>query len=230
MCAIISSFDPKEIKKLVELNAYRGNFSWSITGITKDYRILIQEKGFGEFPIDRFDILSEASIEKLYWVCHVQAPTGGQLNEIDRIHPVEDSPHKITRLLWHNGVIKREWIHKAQDRLCEETSFDTALILYGLVTNDIESPFLPERTIGNALEDIDGSFACLYLKEGHFLKVFRNTASPLFVNGTTLSSAIFPDSGKLDSEVIFDIDLDVEEIQPEAEFKNCNKPFYFGGK
>lgn len=225
MCAIIASFDPEEVKALVAKNSYRGNFSWSITGLTKSLHIQIQEKGFGEFPIDTFDTLSNASIEDLYWVCHVQAPTGGMIPDKDRIHPVMDDPHQIKRLLWHNGVIKRDWIRASAERMCEETEFDTALILYELVTKDIEN-----KPMELALEDIDGSFACVYLKEGHFLKVFRNTASPMFVNGTSMSSAMVNGMEKLDSEVIFDINLKVPEIQPEFEFNNINKPFYFGGR
>ena len=79
-----------------------------------------------------------------------------------------------------------------------------------------------------SLENVDGSFACVYLKEGKELKVFRNTASPLFREGTTFSSVKYGDMEAIDAETIYSIDLYDNEVILGTKFKNINKPFYFG--
>ena len=215
MCAIIASKDPKTILKLVEANSYRGSFSWSISGITKDYQVAVQEKGFGEFPVEDFWYLTDSVVEELYWICHVQAPTNGLKEIHERIHPVEHS-HE---LLWHNGIMKAKWVKEAMELFDADDEFDTSLLLDQITS---------ENNLEDALEFVDGSFACIYLKEGEYLKVFRNTASPLFCFGTDFSSAMYGDMEPINSNVIYDIDLDVQETQPEQTFKNINEPFFFG--
>lgn len=215
MCAIIASKDPKTIIDLVEVNSYRGSFSWSITGITKEYFVVSQEKGFGEFPVEDFASLADSMVEELYWICHVQAPTNGLKEIYGRIHPAEHT-HEY---LWHNGIIKDKWVEEALVRFESDDKFDTSLLLSQISSGD----FLAE-----SLEDVDGSFACMYLKEGEYLKVFRNTASPLFCDGTNFSSVRFDEMEPIDANLIYDVDLDVFETQPEAVFTNINEPFFFG--
>ena len=216
MCAIIASKDPEKVLELIEVNSYRGSFSWSITGIDENYMVAVQEKGFGEFPEEEFRFLASKCDEGLYWVCHVQAPTNGLIEEYDRIHPVEIS-HEM---LWHNGIIKDKWVKEAMEDYDLDDNFDTRALLTHISASN---------RLDEALVDVDGSFACVYLKEGEYLKVFRNSASPLHCFGTDFSSVKFGDMESINSNVIYDIDLDVMETQPEGTFDNINEPFYFGG-
>jgi len=220
MCAIIGSFDPKTILKLVDANSYRGNFSWSITGIDKNNYIDVTNKGFGEFPKDLFlELSNEYADYDLYWLCHVQSPTGGQVNDVDRIHPAKNEDF----YLWHNGVIKTKWMEKQPNN----NGFDTKLMVDKIKHNETSNSN-SDLDLSESLKDIDGSFACALLYEGVFLKIFRNSASPLFVNGTDISSAKMPDMEKIESGVLYLLDIDYKEITPCGEFENINKPFYFG--
>ena len=224
MCAIVGSFDPQTIIELVRVNSYRGNFSWSITGINESHFIIDKQKGFGEFPEDLFLELTEKHKSKdLYWLCHVQAPTGGMVEDVSRIHPARrcdrNSYAENEVYLWHNGVIKTKWM----DTQPGASKFDTQLMVDKIVKNDQQG-----KDLSKALYDIDGSFACALLWESCFIRIFRNTASPMFVNGTDISSVKYKEMEKIESGVIYDLNVDCREITVVEEFDNVNKPFFFG--
>lgn len=214
MCAIVGSFDPQKILELIDHNSYRGNFSWSFTGIDSNQLVQVSKKGFGEFNTELFLQLSEG--KDLYWVCHVQAPTGGLVNETDRIHPVTLGYQR----LWHNGVIKMKWIEQAALKSGNVDLFDTLQMAYQIKREPLEK----------ALEDIDGSFACVLHTFGESLKIFKNTASPLFCYGTDISSVKVGNMEKIESGVIYNIDIENREVVVDSEFTNVNKPFFFGKK
>lgn len=78
----------------------------------------------------------------------------------------------------------------------------------------------------NFLEDIDGSFACIWWYQGK-LRVFRNAIVPLFYdpqNGS-LSSTIFDGGELIDDGTLYNYELATGKLIPEATFTNGENPY-----
>ena len=209
MCAIVGSFDLKELQNLVKLNAYRGQHSHSFSQFNPATgEIEVLAKKLGDFK------LPEGIKEALYYIAHTQAPTTDAKDEAN-IHP-----HKIGKVdeyLWHNGILKEDCIERLQYVLgMEDQKWDTALL----------HNWLDE---GESLSKIDGTFSCLeYLDNRLFL--FRNEISPMFIDMETftISSTRFPGSIPTKPNIAWDFDLINMQLVKNDEFTTKENPYYFG--
>ena len=77
MCSIIASFKKEKLEALVDLNQFRGNFSFSYLELETGE----STKQFGRYNKDV--IVNNQN----YKISHLQAPTGGLIQDINRIHP-----------------------------------------------------------------------------------------------------------------------------------------------
>lgn len=196
MCSIIGSFDKEKIKELVKINQHRGNFSYSISA-GKDCI-----KSFGSFNENSLDTLRTSD----YILCHVQAPTGGLIEDIDRIHPVEYNGTK----LWHNGILLSKQIKSMQENLQEETSFDTYLMCKTLYESD---NWVEE------LSNIEGLFSCVYYRDNTYF-IFRTKHGKLHIdNDLNLSSERFENSKCINYDIVYTIDFDNNKLVVYDKFK-----------
>ena len=172
MCSIFGSFDKDVIKKLLKLNQFRGNFSYSITQGDKVV------KDFGPFDTDRLDEFNDED----YIICHVQAPTGGMIKDRDRIHPTED----VNSKLWHNGLLKPKGIKYLQEDLDETITFDTKLLHKHLLKSNF-----------TRLSAIEGLFSCVF-QYANEIFLFRTKHGKLYINeDLSISSVRFSGISKL---------------------------------
>ena len=122
MCSIIGTTDKDQLIELYDLNAYRGQLTFSLAGFNKDCKLLHIEKHQGK--------ISKEFIEEFpdcyYYVGHQQAPT----TEHSNIHPAEIN----NSLLWHNGIVKQ--------RGFDVNQWDTQWILSNIEHSGLE--FLSE--------------------------------------------------------------------------------------
>jgi hypothetical protein len=183
MCSIIGSTSVERIKELAELNAYRGQHSYSIA-VFELYAGYIQylHRGMGELD---YSLLKD--LPPGYIVVHQQAPTTDN-KDIDSVHPAQLGKH----LLWHNGIIKAEQIKKLQSELESTISWDTKLLLLSLAIYDVEGA-----------NNIDGTFSCVW-HDGTNLILFRNEISPMFIDSSwTISSTKFEGSQEVPPNIMW---------------------------
>jgi hypothetical protein len=177
MCSIIGGTQREKLIELVHLNQHRGNFSYSYTDIVTGESI----KGFGDFPVD---IIKGDN----YKILHVQAPTGGLIEDTNRIHPtkIQDTLH------WHNGLLTPRGIKFCQKKLNTNETFDTLLLHKMLYYYGFE-----------ILSDIEGLFSCVY-KEQDSLYVFRTKHGKLFIDDEMyLSSERFDNSKCINYDTVY---------------------------
>lgn len=193
MCSIIGSFNKEKFKELVKLNQFRGNFSYSLTILdTINLQIKSQIKNFGQFPINKLDELRIESTD--YIIGHVQAPTGGMVQDSNRIHPtnVQNS------YLWHNGIITNRGIKYLHSIFGTDTNFDTELLnrfIYSIAERD-----------WNELSGIEGLFSCLYLHKQ--LQIFRTKHGKLYIDEElSISSERFDNSKCINYDTIYNFDF-----------------------
>lgn len=210
MCGIVASKSINTFKKLIELNQSRGSFSYSLTILfySDDYSKLGNielYKGFGEFNFKLLDDLNE--IDTMYLIGHIQAPTNGLVEDIERIHPSKYYGH----YLYHNGILKTEYINE-----------------YAKMYSGWDTELLNKMIFGcgyNCLEFVKGSFACIELK-GSIISVFRNNNSIIYYDRfMNFSSAKFDDSIELSSGEVFNINLHDNKLIPTYTFK-CSDNYY----
>lgn len=164
MCAIIGSFNRNRFLRILDANMYRGGHSYSLFSFSVDGYVYRMYQGFGTpsstLVHDLFDTLPIT-----YVIGHVQAPTT-DARTVDSIHPAVSDAGSM---LWHNGIIKTDFISHMQQVMCDTTEWDTALL---------------NRWIdkGYGLDSVDGSFACVRY-ENNTISMFRNELSPLFYSG-----------------------------------------------
>lgn len=205
MCSIIGSFDLDKIKELAELNAYRGQHSFSIARFDKNNRITHLEKCLGELPVDTIELP-----EGEYCIVHQQAPTTESKNE-DNIHPAEYQG----QFLWHNGIVKDKGVKDLQTRLKVDESWDTKLILMELYNEGLPN-------------GIDGTFSCIWYDRSG-LHAFRNEISPLFVDeNLNVSSTKFDGSEPIKANTMFNVNLNFKYLTEWADFYTVENPYYFG--
>jgi len=208
MCAIVGSFNTDTLKELVKLNSYRGQHSHSFSLYNPTSKIFIvtaQELG----PIKE----SKINIpEGWYGIVHVQAPTTDN-KSIDSIHPATFTNDH----LWHNGILKTNQIKKLHEKHSWLKDWDTLLLMHEIINDGWD-----------ALNDIDGTFSCL-MHKGKQLFLFRNEISPMFYDSElNISSTRFEGSNPTDANKVLLMRLDSKLLDPVAEFRTVENPYYFG--
>lgn len=208
MCAIVGSFDKDKLKKLIELNSYRGNHSYSLS----EYDIISGNlftvaKDMGEFDFNLLDVLTP----ERYYIAHTQAPTTDS-KSIDSIHP----SYFDKMSLWHNGIIKEDCIKMMQDKLRKpKETWDTALLNEWVYFN-------------HDLSEIDGTFSCLR-HSGPSLYLLRNEISPMFIDDEfTISSTKFTGSKPTTPGEVLWMDFNTMELKNCKSFTTKENPYYFG--
>ena len=202
MCSISASKDKKQLLKLVDLNRYRGEESHSVSQFlyTDDgLDLKSQTKSYGPLDLDLLDGNWD------YCIVHQQAPTSKDVNNTDLaigkfIHPAK----KDKSYLWHNGIIKE-----------------------GKFEGDWDTAWLFDQALNEDLNKVDGSFACMLYHENQ-IYVFRNEISPLFNNGSTFSSTLFPGGSTITPNVYWKLDYSLGILEQQWKFKTKENPYYFG--
>lgn len=216
MCSIIGSFSIEKLVELVKLNQFRGNFSYSISkflinpGVIKD-----MVKDFGDFDTR---VLPKQE-DGYYYIAHVQAPTGGLVRDITRIHPSINSEEFPRTFLWHNGIIKDTCIREIQDRYDlrdAKWDWDTRLLHKAIDEEGVEG-----------LSDIDGSFGCIWICEP-VAYVFTNDIIRLFIDDDlNLSSVPFDNSKRLPPNIAYMFDFEHRSLTRITEFKSKSSPYFY---
>lgn len=206
MCAIVGSFNKDTFLELIDINSKRGSFSYSFTLIDNDYKIHYAVKEFGEFNKE----LVKHHRDGMYMIAHIQAPTGGLVKDYKRIHPAHDSKSH----LWHNGILKDVYIKELQDKFNTDISWDTELLLMNR----------------DNLDEVNGTFSCLELSENKFMKLYRNSDSPMFMDDDlSISSTKFYGSKSTDFNTIYEMDLINKKTDIIGEWTpKHNSPYFFG--
>jgi len=187
---------------LIALNAYRGQHSWSISYYDLLWNCMKSvSRGMGEIPKDLINIgLNE------YCIVHMQAPTTDN-KDMNTVHPAQIG----NTYLWHNGIIKADWVNKRKDI----SSWDTQLILNQYVST-------------KDLNDIDGTFACLLCDEDK-LYLFRNEISPLFIDKySNISSTRFEGAILIKPNIIWEfLSTGTGELkETNMKFNTVENPYY----
>ena len=199
MCSIIVSTNAEKTKELIDLNQHRGSFSFSSTEFDDKIRPDSQVKGFGEYAGPVTDQLQ---------VCHVQAPTGGMIQDANRIHPTQIRD----TMLWHNGLITPRGIRYLQEKLQSDETFDTKLLHQALDQFGFE-----------ILSEIEGLFSCVYYNKELFM--FRTRHGKLYTHNGDVSSERFENSRCINADTVYRLNL--EEI---AKFKTKRFNFIVPGE
>jgi hypothetical protein len=158
-------------------------------------------RGMGEIPKDLINIgLNE------YCIVHMQAPTTDN-KDMNTVHPAQIG----NTYLWHNGIIKADWVNKRKDI----SSWDTQLILNQYVST-------------KDLNDIDGTFACLLCDEDK-LYLFRNEISPLFIDKySNISSTRFEGAVLIKPNIVWEFlsTLSGKLEETDMKFNTVENPYY----
>lgn len=212
MCSIICSFSKSKLIELIELNQYRGNFSYSISIFDNNDGVIYSYKDFGKFDFNQ--IPNKMPLQ--YYVAHVQSPTGGLVKEYNRIHPsyIPESDS----YLWHNGIIKKNNIKTLQQKLSCDNEWDTALLHEDL---DIEE--------FKGLNDIDGSFGCIYVQnKTTTLYAFTSDIITLFIDDEfNISSVRFENSKRITPNIVYEADIILRKLNQYSKFRTKSSPYYF---
>lgn len=195
MCGIFAAFNLTDFQTLAKANAYRGQASYSITTLMFNVKrdkvtpaIGMTKKGLGKF--------STVGVPPApFYIGHIQAPTS-QAPSYETIHPAQWN----NRMLWHNGIIKEHDCDRLRQKQNSKELWDTMLLL-------------KEVNICANLNEINGSFACLYWHEG--LYVFRNLLAPMHIGDGCLSSvptSLTPTRLKAERYYEIDFNHDVSKL------------------
>tara|TARA_R100001460_G_scaffold4800_4_gene13549 strand:- start:22938 stop:23564 length:627 start_codon:yes stop_codon:yes gene_type:complete len=208
MCAIFGSFEVNKLKELALLNSYRGERSFSISEYSPNTKkLLTKQKCMGRFSLDNVELTAG-----MYYVAHIQAPTT-EASAIESIHPSDRNDGHD--LLWHNGILKENFVEEMQSALSSDLKWDTGLLHDWLIED-------------KSLNDVDGTFACLRYVDGD-IKLFRNEISPLFVDSKlNISSTKFPGAEPLIPNKIWTLDFKEYIMNEGPSFTTKENPYYFG--
>ena len=200
MCAITGSFSKSKLQELYQLNAYRGELSYSLSSFTYEansirFDTIMQDKN--KMPEVLIKNMPEG-INK-YYIAHSQAPT----TNADNIHPAVFGDC----MLWHNGIVKQKT----------------------LTNNTWDTQWLLEQIINygwSALSRVDGTFACIMYNSGE-LFVFRNEISPMFYDSEmNFSSTKVEFTESLPPNKVFKVNLEYKQLSPIAYFETKENPYY----
>tara|TARA_R110001599_G_scaffold34323_1_gene109974 strand:+ start:97 stop:732 length:636 start_codon:yes stop_codon:yes gene_type:complete len=211
MCGIIGSFSKNKIIELSKINSTRGNKTFSLSVLNVDCEILRCVKVIGNFSESVFNEIDNLHNQELYYILHIQSPTKVTKITTQTIHPaIYDDNY-----LWHNGMIIERNMNIIKEKYSYDSNWDTGLILK-MVTEGIDT-----------LEEIEGSFGCLLLKDNNFY-IFRNNIVPMYYDDDlNISSTEFENSTKLNSNIVYDIDLKNKKLNYFKQFKNEHNPYKF---
>lgn len=211
MCAIIGSFNKNIFRKLVKLNSSRGNFSYSL--MCFNYKTLKVDKLIRNFHKFNFNLLPLGK-NTHYYVGHIQSPTNKLVFKRNRIHPVKIK----NNYLYHNGILKNNQIKNFNKLYNQQISWDSKLLLLHI---------LKSNNLVNALDTVDGSFACILLQNIN-MHIFRNSSSILFYDiNLNISSTKFENSQELQFNKIFKFDFKYRKLKEINQFNNINNPYFF---
>lgn len=212
MCGISASLNKDKFIELMKLNSYRGNFSYSV--MVFDYinkKILYLNKSFGEFDEK---IIENLNFENVYYIGHQQSPTGGLIKDYERIHPSILNDDCNTSYLYHNGLLKNDYLKKFN----HENRWDTELIHKFIRKDDF-----------NQLGNMQGSFSCLFIDKDKNIKLFRNALSPMFVDkNLNVSSVKFNGCEKTSYNKIYTIDFENKSFNIDFVFNNEELIYFLG--
>ena len=202
MCGIIGSFDKEKLICLFELNKLRGNKTFSLLSI-KNNEIINKIRNIGAFNTN---ILNNIQFNnETYHIIHIQSPT--EITELskDNIHPSEIN----NTYLWHNGMLTSEQIKKFNE------NWDTKII-HKLFLDDL-----------NNLNNLEGSFSCVYFDICRGILLFRNKISPMFIDDEcNISSTQFINCKKTTPNTLYKLDFKEKKIiQTDINFNNNYNPF-----
>jgi glutamine phosphoribosylpyrophosphate amidotransferase len=204
MCSIVGSFKKDNLIELINLNAYRGQHAHSISYYDIVSGQITVERGEGK--IDTSKIKEQPLV---YIIAHMQAPTSDK--SVTNIHPAQYEG----RCLWHNGILKQDYIKQLKEQLKEVCEWDTFLILKS-ITEDRES-----------LNFLDGSFSCL-LYDHEKLYLFRNEISPMYVDSNlNMSSVKFPNAESTLPNTMYHVDFNIQSLFAVKTFVTVGNPYYF---
>lgn len=202
MCSIIASYSKNKLEELVDLNQFRGNFSFSYLEFEND-KLNQPTKKFG--PYDKNIINDNFN----YKISHLQAPTGGLIQDINRIHPTTINNSK----LYHNGIITPRGIKFLQNKLNSDETFDTWLLHKAIEVFGFE-----------ILSEIEGLFSCLYIKDDKIF-IFRTKHGKLYIDEEmSISSERFENSKCINHDTVYELDLINKKVNIINKFKTlrCN--------
>lgn len=212
MCGIVGSYSIDALIELFELNKNRGQHSWSLFEINIKERSVSGVRGKGAFDKN---LAGGLSIGDFYYIGHCQAPTNGKSFETNT-HPAQSG----SGYLFHNGILKSQYVKILKHTLRSECNWDTKLLLEYLTVP--ENKILFER-----LSEVDGSFACVLLQQEKNPHIFRNATSPLYIDkNLNLSSNSFYGSEMLHAGKVFEMDLESRGLRLTTTFDNIDKPFF----
>lgn len=218
MCGIFASADPVKLENLFNLNYKRGQKGFSQNGFSFfDGNSLVWES---RNESNRLEI--DPKFLSDYNICHVVAPTTAD----PHYHPAvrEAQPHESEGFtaLWHNGILKESTI-EALRKNDDDPTWDTQLMVNRL--NYLNEP----EEVSEFLSSLEGSFACLMLKDSQ-LFVFRNALSPLFFdNMLNFSSVKFSFSNPVPAGIIFHVDFESRKlVDTGIHFTTKNDPYNLG--
>lgn len=227
MCSIFGSFNKNTITELLNINQYRGNFSYSISIIdTTDCSIYSQYKDFGEFDIRQ---IPDGLKEKYYILCHVQAPTGGLITTLNRVHPsiysyattCEDNIiYKNDSYLWHNGILKDDFIQKIRPtlKISQVETWDT-YILHNYIKNT--------KCGWDCLSHVDGSFGCIYLDVDKIFSFTSDTIN-LYIDDNFNISSVKPNNSykRQEPNNVFMWDFKNKKKEIVGTFNSLSSPYF----
>lgn len=206
MCSIIGSFDKEKIVELCELNAYRGQHSHSISYYDTYHNDFTQiNRKLGPINYDDINIPSFNT----YCIVHMQAPTTDAKDDLS-VHPAV-----IERdVLWHNGILKAKEIERLREKYKLMTQWDTYILLKHMMSEGTP-------------DGIDGTFSCLWF-DSYRLYLFRNEISPMFIEGSNISSTKFANSEPTPANTILLFEPSFRRLVPILNFNTVENPYYFG--
>lgn len=199
MCSIIASCSKETLESLVDLNQFRGNFSFSYFE-SKTNKLV---KQFGQY--DKSVINNNLN----YKISHLQAPTGGLIQDINRIHPTEINNSK----LYHNGIITPRGIKFLQNKVNSDMTFDTWLLHKAI-----------EEFGFDILSEIEGLFSCLFIKDNKIF-IFRTRHGKLYIDEEmNISSERFENSKCINYDTVYCLDIINKRYNIINQFKTlrCN--------
>lgn len=209
MCSIFGSKDRNRFIHLAKQNQFRGNFSHSISIFRSNgiFQVISKEfGGFREQDVPKFKDI-------LYYIGHVQAPTGGLVKNRNRIHPAKIN----NAYLFHNGIIKESCLKEITSTGITEV-WDTKVFLN----------YLYDKNLPKTLSMIDGSFGCVYVHENG-VKIFTSDIITLFYNDDHDISSIKTDKVNIrfTPNIIYDFDIMNDIIVQVGSFTSKSSPYFF---
>lgn len=205
MCSIIGSASVENLNTLKVLNEHRGALSHSIAMFSSSGALLSLQRNPG--PMSEIVYVDGVT----YTICHQQAPT---TQESDTIHPSSYQGN----LLWHNGIVKSHYLRTMIDSSGDPSQWDTHQINIALSENGV-----------NSLDSIEGSFTCVwYNTRLQQLYMFRNAISPLFSDGSNISSVRFGGSKEIENGKFYSMNFKTGTWElTMIEFDNVETPFFY---